>query len=81
MLAVIDFHMNERFDSIGYEEFKLIPYTNEAIHAPRQTNVRRLYLPSVEMKTQSQSCTGLLTYLWLPRASFIRQVFEFQEKI
>jgi len=63
MLAVTDSHMNEHFDSVGYEEFKLVPDTNEAILAPRQTNVRYLYLPSVEMKTQLQSCTGLLTYL------------------
>jgi len=67
--------MNEHFDSVGYEEFQLVPYINEAIRAPRQMNAGYLYLPSVEMKTQSQSCTELLTYLWLPQTSFIHQVF------
>ena len=62
MLAVTVSHMNERFDSVGFEEFQLVPYNNEAILASRQTNVRELYLPSVEMKTHSQSSTGLLPY-------------------
>jgi hypothetical protein len=43
--------MNERFEFVVFEEFQLLPYTNEAILDPRQTNVRDLYLPSVEIKT------------------------------
>jgi len=62
MLPLTVSHMNERFDFIVFEEFQLVPYTNEAILEPRQTNVRDLYLPSVEMKTQSHSSTGLLTH-------------------
>jgi hypothetical protein len=53
MLAVTVSHISERFDSVGVEEFQLVPYTNEAILASRQTNIRDLYLPSVEMKTHS----------------------------
>jgi hypothetical protein len=63
MLAVTVSHMNERFDFVLFEEFQLVPYTNETILTPRQTNVRDLYLPSIEMKTELHSSTGLLTYL------------------
>jgi hypothetical protein len=63
MLPLTVSHTNERFDFVVFEEFQLVPYTNKAILEPRQINVRDLYLPSVEMKTQLHSSTGLLTYL------------------
>jgi len=73
--------MNERLDSLVFEEFQLVPYTNEANFGPRQTNFRGLYFPILEMKTQSHSSTGFFIILVAPHFRFIRQAFEFQVKI
>jgi hypothetical protein len=65
---------------VVFEEFQLVPCTMKPSSTLVKT-IRDLYLPSVEMKTQSHSTTGLLTCLWLPHVSFFRQVIELQEKI
>jgi hypothetical protein len=73
--------LNERFDCVGVEEFQLVPYTNEAILAPLQTNVHDLYLPSLEMKTQSHSSTVDLRTCSFPVTASSVKFLSFKRKI